>query len=91
MKYFLTLSEDAELDLRETNDYYSKISVELLDRFWEDLQKTMQLIGDNPLHYQERYRNNRIVFLKEFPFGLHYFINDNEVQIFRILHTKREF
>lgn len=31
MNYFITLSEQAELDLDETNTYYSEISLELLD------------------------------------------------------------
>lgn len=91
MNYFINLSDQAKIDLAEANDFYLNISIDLLDRFWEDLNESMLKLSENPLHFQERYRGNRIVFLETFPFGIHYFLNENEIEVFRILHTKREF
>ncbi|MGZ5211745.1 MAG: type II toxin-antitoxin system RelE/ParE family toxin [Kaistella sp.] len=91
MNYFITLSDQAELDLQETNKYYSELSHELLERFWIDLNSTMERLVKNPLHFQERYQRIRIIFLKNFPFGIHYILNGEEVEVFRILHAKREF
>ncbi|QOW10994.1 type II toxin-antitoxin system RelE/ParE family toxin [Kaistella flava (ex Peng et al. 2021)] len=91
MKYFITLSDQAQEDLEETNDYYLKKSHSLLDKFWNDLDKTLARLSENPLQFQERYKGNRIVFLEYFPFGVHYFLNGKEIEVFRILHTKRKF
>ena len=91
MKYFITLSNQAEIDIEETNEFSLKMGKNLLDRFWEDLNQTLERLTENPLHFQERYKSNRIVFLENFPFGVHYFLNGEEIEVFRILHTKREF
>ena len=91
MKYFITLSDEAQADLEETNDYYSRKSNSLLDKFWNDLDQTFARLSENPLHYQERYKGIRIVFLDHFPFGIHYFLNGQEIEVYRILHTKRKF
>ena len=64
MKYFVTLSDLAEIDLEETNSYYSRISDEVLQRFWFDLNLTMEKVAANPLLFQKRYQNTRIVFLE---------------------------
>lgn len=91
MKYFVTLADQAETDLAEADGFYLKISHDLLDRFWDDLNNTLVRLAENPLQFQERYQGNRIVFLQTFPFGVHYFLNGKEIEVFRILHTKREF
>ncbi len=91
MKYFITLTNQAEIDLEETNEYYLKMSNDLLDRFWNDLNESLKKLTENPFHFQERYQSNRIVFLENFPIGVHYFLNGEEIEIFRILHTKRKF
>ncbi|MBU8883659.1 type II toxin-antitoxin system RelE/ParE family toxin [Kaistella sp. DKR-2] len=91
MNYFVTLSDQAETDLAEADEFYLKISPDLLDRFWDDLKRTLTRLEENPLQFQERYQGNRIVFLEAFPFGVHYFLNGKEIEVFRILHTKRNF
>lgn len=91
MKYFVTLSDQAETDLDETNDYYSKVNNSLLDRFWNDLDQTLIRLSENPLQFQERYKGNRIAFMEYFPFGVHFFVNGKQIEVFRILHTKRKF
>ena len=91
MKYFITLSDEAQTDLAETNDYYSKKSHSLLDRFWNDLDNTLVRLSENPFQFQERYKGIRIIFLEHFPFGVHYFLEETKIEVFRILHTKRKF
>ena len=91
MKYFITLSDEAQTDLGETNDYYLKKSHSLLDRFWNDLDNTLVRLSENPFQFQERYKGIRIIFLEHFPFGVHYFLEETKIEVFRILHTKRKF
>lgn len=91
MKYFATLSDLAEIDLAESNEYFMKIRSDLLERFWDDLDQTMEKLEENPLQFQERYQHTRIAFLKNFPFGIHFIINEKEIDVLRILHAKREF
>lgn len=66
MKYFITLSDIAEIDLAETNQYYSEISTDLLDRFWDDLTQTMVKLEESPMQFQEGISTPGLHFLKNF-------------------------
>ena len=89
--FSIILSSFAEIDLQETNEYYSQISENLNDLFWEQLDVTVFRIKQNPQQFQLRYKNVRIAFFETLPFGIHFEIDENLIKIIRILHTKRNF
>lgn len=78
-------------DFRVGYFYYDKISADLSQRFYSEFWDTIETIKSNPLYYQKKYRDIRITFLRNFPFGVHYISNDIEITVFRILHTSRFF
>ncbi|MCU7618902.1 hypothetical protein NZ698_17105 [Chryseobacterium sp. PBS4-4] len=43
------------------------------------------------MSFELKYDENRIVFLKKFPFGVHYFYNKekNLIEIYSVFHTSR--
>lgn len=91
MVYFIEISEEAQLNIKEVLLYYSDVSIALKDSFEVELSKSVELLAKNPLHHQERYRKIRIAFTEVFPYGIHYIIEHQHIYILKILHTKRFF
>ncbi len=91
MQYFIQVSDNAKLDLKEALEYYSDISEDLRDRFEIELDKTIAILSKKPLQHQVRYKNIRIAFTAVFPYRIHYIIENEFVYILKILHTKRFF
>lgn len=91
MSYNLIYRIEAENDLLDIESYYNKISPSLTYKFFTEYFETLQFIEDEPKLFQVRYRGIRIAPLYRFPYGIHYNITDDQVVIFRVLHTKRYF
>ncbi len=91
MHYFIELSDEAKLDIKEALEYYTAISISLKDRFEVALTKSIELLFKNPLHHQVRYRKIRIAFTEVFPYGIHYIVENEHIYVLKILHTKRFF
>ena len=91
MSHNLRFRIEAERDLEEIEDYYNKINPAITDNFFTEFFETMDFIEDEPKLYQVRYRGIRIAPLHRFPFGIHYRATENDITIYRILHTKRYF
>ena len=86
MLFNVNFSDESLLDIRETREYYSQVSLIILKKFDDELTKSIELLKVNPNHFQKRYRNINIVFTKKFPFGIHYIFENNRIYIQRILH-----
>jgi plasmid stabilization system protein ParE len=91
MSYNLRFRVEAERDLEDIQDYYNKINPIIIDNFFVEFFETMDFIEDEPKLYQVRYRGIRIAPLHRFPFGIHYRETENDITIYRVLHTKRYF
>lgn len=89
MAYKVILSDEAKLYIKEIRDYYGVISSNLLLKYDTEFIDIVERIALNPIHFQQRYRNIKIVFTKKFPFGIHYIVAENSIYIQRILHQKR--
>lgn len=79
-------------DLKEINDWYKEINKELWNSFTKDFRLKIHLIKENPLSFELKYNNIRIVFLKKFPYGIHYLYNteENIIEIYSVFHTSRD-
>jgi hypothetical protein len=86
MLFNVNFSDESLLDIRETREYYSQVSLIILKKFDDELTKSIELLKVNPNHFQKRYRNIKIVFTKKFPFGIHYIFENNRIYIQRILY-----
>lgn len=91
MKYKITISDEAKLDIQEAKDYYTQIDKKLAKRCIVDINATIDKLVENPLHHQNRYRGIRIAFASTFPYGIHYISDKSNIYILRIFHTKRFF
>jgi hypothetical protein len=91
MIYTIKFEENSLDDFLDGLKYYENISEELANRFDFEFWKTVDFLKENPLLYQCRYRNIRIAFTKNFPFGIHFTVDENLIIVYKILHTKRLF
>ncbi|WP_299014886.1 type II toxin-antitoxin system RelE/ParE family toxin [uncultured Polaribacter sp.] len=91
MVYEAIISDEAKLDIKETRNFYGKISSILLLIFHKELIEIVARIAKNPNHFQQRYRNIKIIFTRKFPFGIHYLVDKNTMYIQRISHQKRDY
>jgi len=87
----LIYRREAETDLDDIQAYYNKISPQITDNFFIEFFEALTFIEQEPKLFQIRYRGIRIAPLYRFPYGIHYLEKENEVVIFRVLHTKRYF
>jgi len=78
-------------DLREINDWYREIDKKLWNNFIKEFRSKINFIKENPLSLELKYDDNRIIFLKKFPYGIHYFYNkeENLLEIYSVFHTSK--
>jgi plasmid stabilization system protein ParE len=88
----LIYSHFVKNDLKEINDWYKKIDKKLGNNFIKEFRLKINFIKENPLSFEFKYDHNRIVFLKKFPYGNHYFYNEekNIIEIYSVFHTSRD-
>jgi hypothetical protein len=76
-------------DFKDRYSFYSEISAELAQRFENDFWDRIHLLKNNPLHFQKRYKDMRVAFFKNFPFGIHFVVEDFKIIALKTLHTSR--
>ncbi|MGI9653315.1 type II toxin-antitoxin system RelE/ParE family toxin [Chryseobacterium sp. RLHN22] len=87
----IVISENADFDLMEIADWYNARNKKLIWIFLKDFKEKVKYISENPLACEMRYESFRIIYLKKFPFGIHYFYDKekNAIEIYSIFHTSR--
>lgn len=83
------ISDDARLDIIEAVLWYELQKPGLGVEFQSALDKRLELIGNDPLHYQIRYKDIRICFLDRFPYGVHFLSEDKVISVLAVFHTGR--
>ncbi|HJY13546.1 MAG TPA: type II toxin-antitoxin system RelE/ParE family toxin, partial [Flavobacterium sp.] len=78
MEIKIIYSHFVKQDLREINDWYREIDKKLWNNFIKEFRSKINFIKENPLSLELKYDDNRIIFLKKFPYGIHYFYNKEE-------------
>lgn len=91
MKAKISFSPFVKEDLKNGKNWYAKIDKKLASKFLNEYRDNIKFISENPNSTEIRYENQRISFLKTFPFGIHYeFIeNENTIIVYSIFHTSR--
>jgi len=89
MEYSLSISEAAELDIRDAFLWYEDQKDSLGLTFEKHISKTIQNIQKNPLKIQIRYNQTRVAFLQQFPYGVHFNLIENEIIIVAVFHTSQ--
>ena len=87
MAFTIAISEAAEWDVQQAFQWYEEQQESLGATFETHFSKAIDSIRTNPLKTQVRYHNVRVLFLKKFPFGIHYIIKGNTVIVIAVFHT----
>jgi plasmid stabilization system protein ParE len=68
-------------DIEDIVDYYISINPELATAFLDRVEEAKKYIADFPLAFQIKYKNVRTVLLEQFPYHIHYIVDDAKKQI----------
>lgn len=84
-------THSVKADLKEINQWYSRIDKKIWSFFIKEFYLKINFISENALASEIKYDVSRIVFLRKFPYGIHYQFNEfkNEVEIYAVFHTSR--
>ncbi|KQS91320.1 hypothetical protein ASG21_02215 [Chryseobacterium sp. Leaf394] len=87
----LIYSHFVKRDLKEINNWYRKINKKLANQFIQEFLSKINYIKGNPFLCEIKYDRNRIVFLKKFPYGIHYCYNEGKdlIEVYSVFHTSR--
>ncbi|MFK7114261.1 type II toxin-antitoxin system RelE/ParE family toxin [Flavobacterium oreochromis] len=89
MNYKIIILNEAKTDFRESYIWYKEISPKLAKRFQNSFKKSVSVLSINPLHFQIRYDDVRVIMLTAFPYLIHYSINNDKIIIKAIYHSSR--
>jgi plasmid stabilization system protein ParE len=81
MNYSFVNRPAVKADLISAVSYYKKISPELAQKFLDRVKEAKNHIALSPEGFQVRYKNVRIKTLEQFPFNIHYLIDNQKQQI----------
>lgn len=91
MAYTLKLLPIARKDLREGREWHENIQKGLGEAFKEAVNAEIDYVGNNPHHFQRRYKELRLSLVKRFSYAIFYMIDQERkwVIVFAVLHTRR--
>jgi hypothetical protein len=89
--YLIKFEKNSLFDFNEGIAYYKSISVTLSERFYNEFWVCVETLKENPNAYQVRYLNIRIIKVKNFPFTIHFLIENDAIYVQRVLHDKRQY
>ena len=92
MRYSLSVEFEAQLDYDDAIGYYDNISTDLGDNFYKTVNAAFELIKNNPNISFQNYKGLERFILKQFPFSIYFFKNNEEqiIKVLGILHFKRD-
>tara|TARA_B110000090_G_scaffold208709_1_gene263152 strand:- start:1192 stop:1500 length:309 start_codon:yes stop_codon:yes gene_type:complete len=91
MSYKIKLLPIVHTDLRKAKKWYNKQREELGEEFKIEVNKEIDYIGENPEHYQRKYKELRQSLVTRFPYAIFYLVEEEQkrIIIFGVLHTRR--
>lgn len=88
MEYKISFHPKAIQDWTNVIDWYNLKKENLGFEVYDEIDKYLLLLKENPLHFQKRFQDIRAIFTKRFHFGIYYLVNQNEIFIIAIINTK---
>ena len=90
MTYKVIIIEEAMSDLKESLTWYKNINPKLAQRFLQAFKEGIALVRKEPLHFQIRYDDVRIMMLTTFPYLIHYSVDSKTIIVKALYHTSRD-
>lgn len=89
MKYVLDIKISAEKGVLKAFDYYESKQQGLGERFLERWEVKIELIKQNPLLFQKKYKNFRQVLLEPYPYHIVYEVEENIISVYKVIYAGR--
>jgi hypothetical protein len=91
VKYTFVNNPAVKVDIIEAISYYKSISPELAKQFLFRLKEAKIYVARSPFGFQIKYNQVRILLLKQFPYHIHYIVDDakQQIVILAIIHAYR--
>ena len=81
MAFELVVSEAAEQDIENAIGWYQNQRPGLGVEFQNELFEAVNRLGGRPRLFQEKYKKMRVCYLKRFPYGIHFKLDEGKNQI----------
>lgn len=81
MSYSFVNRTAVRLDIINATDFYKNINPELAKQFLFRIREAKEYISRAPFSFQIKYKEVRTLLLKQFPYHIHYLIDDTKQQI----------
>ncbi len=90
MSFIILLDPEVIIDIQDAIEYYDEQQAGLGKRFEKCVDKYFHILEENPL-FQMRYDSIRCIPLTEFPFMIHFSVDEinKQVIIRAVFHTAR--
>lgn len=91
MKFQIVNAKKVESDILDITAYYKDINPKLTKEFISRLKEASAYILSAPFSFQLKYKNVRTVLLKQFPYHIHYLVDEKKEQIviLAVIHSYR--
>ena len=91
MNYKINIDEEAFDDIKKSAEWYENQSRGLGTRFKNQVIKQIDFLKINPLLFAIKYNKVRCSKIKNFPFLIHYTVDEivSVINVFAVLHTSR--
>jgi hypothetical protein len=91
MKYEIVYLPLVYEDIKETSDFYNSRQKGLGKEFVTIVKSEFKRLLKNPLLFEIKYNNTRLVFMERFPFGIHFEIKEDIhiIVVKGVFHTAR--
>lgn len=90
MKRYFLISDQAYFDIDEAGKWYDKQREGLSVDFELCVEAGFDDIQLQPEGYQLRYREVRVRYIKRFPYGIHYLLEDDVIYVIAVFHTSKD-
>jgi plasmid stabilization system protein ParE len=85
----LVFTQEALFDVEEIVFWYENQRLGLSFDFELCLEAQLEYLLKNPNSFQLKYKNVKIIFLKRFPYGVHYIVEKNQIYVIGVFHTSK--
>lgn len=92
MNYSFVNKPAVKLDIIDATNHYKNINTTLAKQFLSRIREAKAFIESNPVGFEVKYKDVRTVLLKQFPYHIHYIIDDSKKQIviLAIIHAYKK-
>lgn len=83
------LRPEAEADVADAALWYEARQPGLGHRFLDEIEGALSAVSETPEMFPVVHRNTRRAWMRRFPFGLYYRIEEAKVVVLAVMHARR--